>query len=300
MNFIEEINRLKKEKNAVILAHYYQNGEIQDIADYVGDSFYLAQAGRDCDADIIVYCGVQFMAESAKILAPEKKVLFPVYADAPCCMEFQATPERVKALMDQYPDAKVVCYINSSSEVKGLAHACCTSSSAKKIVENIDAKQIIFVPDRNLGSYVAELVPDKEIITFDGCCNIHDKVRVEDITEVFDKYGKMPVLVHPECKKEIRDMADYIGSTSGILSFAKDSNAKEMLIVTERGIGHELAKQNPDKKFHYLNMFCKSMKKTFLETVYEALNDLKYEIDVEKNIRDNALRSLENMLNLSK
>lgn len=292
----KEIEQLKKDKNAVILAHYYQNPEIQEIADYVGDSYYLSEIGRDSDADVIIYCGVQFMAESAKILSPEKTVLFPAYTDAPCCMEYMATPAKVNALKEQHPHAKVVCYINSSSAVKAVSDACCTSASAEKIVKNIEADKIIFVPDKNLGSYVQEKVPDKEIILFDGCCNIHDKVKPQHITDALEKHGELEITAHPECTKEVRDMADYVGSTSGILKHIKNSNKKKFLVVTEKGIGYELNKQNPDKEFVYLNMICNPMKKVFLETVHESLNNFeKYKVEVDEDIIKGAKKALENM-----
>lgn len=298
MNILNEIDRLKKEKKAIILAHYYQNPEIQDIADYVGDSYYLSQIGQKSDAEVIVYCGVQFMAESAKILSPNKKVLFPAYTNAPCCMEYQATDKAVLKLKEEHPNAKVVTYINSSSKVKAVSDACCTSSSAMEIVKNIDANEIIFVPDRNLASWVAEH-SNKKIIPFDGCCNIHDKVRPSHIEELIEKHGTMTILAHPECQKSVRDRADYVGSTSGILNAIKELDRDRYLIVTEKGIAHEIDKLYPNKEFFYLNMFCNPMKKVFLETVYDALNEFKYEIDVDSNIVEGAQKALSNMHKLA-
>ncbi|MBZ4683513.1 MAG: quinolinate synthase [Fusobacteriaceae bacterium] len=298
-DILSQIEKLKKEKNAIILAHYYQNADIQDLADFVGDSYFLSEKARDSKADYIIYCGVKFMAESAKILSPNKRVFFPAYANAECCMEYMATPTKVQALKEEYPEAKVVCYINSSSEVKALSDACCTSSSAEKIVNNIDADKIIFVPDKNLGSYIQEKT-DKEIILFDGCCNVHDKVTPEHINEYKNKYDGIEVVAHPECRKEVRDLSDYVGSTSGILNYVKNSDKKEFLIVTEKGIAHELYKQNPDKKFHFINMICNSMKKIFPETILEALQEEKYEIFVDEDIIQKSKKSLDNMLLLSK
>lgn len=299
MNIMFEIEKLKKEKNAIILAHYYQNPDVQDIADYVGDSYYLSEIGQKSNAEIIVYCGVQFMAESAKILAENKRVLLPAYGAVPCCMEYQATDALVKELKEKNPRAKVVTYINSSSKVKAVSDACCTSSSAIEIVNNIDANEIIFVPDRNLASWVQEHT-SKKIIPFDGCCNIHDKVQVRDIEEALEKHGEMTILAHPECRKEIRDIAHYVGSTSGILKAISDLESDKYLIVTEKGIAHKINKLYPNKNFVYLNMFCNPMKKVFLETIYEALKDLKYEVQVEKHIIDAAKKSLENMHRLAK
>jgi quinolinate synthase len=298
MGLAEEIKKLKKERNAVILAHYYQNSDVQAMADYVGDSYYLSKIGQEVDAEVIVYCGVQFMAESAKILSPNKTVLFPAYSKAPCCMENQLTAMTIENLKKEYPNAKVVTYINSSSEVKAVSDACCTSASAVKIVNNIDADEIIFVPDRNLASWVAEKT-DKKIITYEGCCNIHDKVRVDDLEDALGRYGKMPVLVHPECPKSVREIADYIGSTSGIIKAVEEINSDKYLIVTEKGIAYELGKRYPNKQFFYLNMICSPMKKIFPETIYAALKDLKYEIEVDLEIIKGAKKALDNMHNLA-
>ena len=293
MELIKKIEKLKKEKNAVILAHYYQNAEIQEIADHVGDSYYLSKIGQESDADVIVYCGVRFMAESAKILSPEKTVLFPVYTEAPCCMEFMVNEAELEEFKKQNPGSKVVCYINSSTSVKALSDVCCTSSSAENILKNIDADKIIFIPDRNLASYVAEKVPEKEVIPWSGCCNIHDKIRVEDIEKYLDT--DITIVAHPECTKEVRDAAHYVGSTSGILNHIKSSTKNEFLVLTEKGIHHQLKKDNPDKTFHFLHMICGSMKKTFLETVAESLEKFSGEISLDEELRKKAYTALENM-----
>ena len=281
MDQLEKLKKLKKDKNAIILAHYYQNADIQDIADYVGDSYYLSEVGRDSDADVIVYCGVKFMAESAKILSPEKTVLFPVHGDAACCMEEQATPGLVEEMKKEHPNAKVVTYINSSSEVKAVSDACCTSSSALKIVENIDADEIIFVPDQNLASYVAEQT-DKKIIPFDGQCNVHHKVTLDNIKKIKEEHGNLEVLAHPECQKEIRDISNFVGSTAGILKYAKESKEKELIIVTERGIMHQLKKDSPDKNFYFPYMVCSPMKRVFIESIIESLETGKGEIIMDE------------------
>jgi quinolinate synthase len=293
MELIKKIQELKKEKNAVILAHYYQNPEIQEIADYVGDSYYLSKVGQESNAEVIVYCGVRFMAESAKILSPAKTVLFPVYTEAPCCMEFMVNENELKEFRKENPDAKVVCYINSSTEVKALSDVCCTSSSAENILKNIDADKIIFIPDRNLASYVAEKVPEKEVIPWAGCCNIHDKVSMNDVKEFLNT--DITIVAHPECQKEIRDIAHYVGSTSGILNHIKNSSEKEFLVLTEKGIHHQLKKDNPNKDFHFLHMICGSMKKTFLETVAESLETFKGEVTLDEDLRKKAYTALENM-----
>lgn len=301
MNIREEISRLKKEKNAVILAHYYQRADVQALADYVGDSFYLAQVARDIEAETIVFCGVRFMAESAKILAPNKRVLFPVYTEAPCCMEYMATPEGIIEEKAKYEDVKVVTYVNSSSAVKAVSDVCCTSSSVEKIVNNLDCKNILFVPDRNLGSYVAEKIIDKNIIPWDGCCNIHDIVKPSDIEEAIAEHGEdLLIAAHPECKKKVRDMSHYVGSTSGILNFVKESDHKRFLIVTEVGIKYQLTKDNPEKELFFLPMICKPMKKAFPETILESLVEGKGEVFVEEKIIDGAKKALDNMLDVSR
>ena len=301
MNIKEEIIRLKRDKNAVILAHYYQRADVQEIADYVGDSFYLAQVARDVEADTIVFCGVRFMAESAKILAPNKKVLFPVYTEAPCCMEYMATPEGILEERAKYEDVKVVTYVNSSSAVKAVSDVCCTSSSVEKIVNNLECKNILFVPDRNLASYVAEQITDKNIIPWDGCCNIHDVVKPSDIEEALAEHGDdLLIAAHPECTVEVRDMAHYVGSTSGILKFVQESEHKRFLIVTEAGIKYQMKKDNPEKELFFLPMICKAMKKVFPETILESLAEEKGEVFVDEEIISGAKRALDNMLDISR
>ncbi|MCY6957267.1 quinolinate synthase NadA [Clostridium brassicae] len=295
MNFKEKILRLKQKKDAIILAHYYQNGDIQDIADYVGDSYYLSEIGRNCTEKNIIFCGVRFMAESAKILSPNKKVFLP-NLNASCYMVSMANAKDIEELKIKYPNAKVVCYINSATEVKAVSDVCCTSSSAINIVKKLDSSEIIFVPDKNLGSYIQEQIPDKKIILWDGCCVIHDMINAQDIIEAKNKYGQdIKVLSHPECKKEVRDLSDFIGSTGDILKFASHNNLKKYLIVTEDGILHKLKQKNPDKEFYTLNMICKNMKLTTLKDLYLCLENLENEITLDENIRKSAYRALENM-----
>lgn len=301
MDIKEQIEKLKKEKNAVILAHYYQRGDVQELADYVGDSFYLAQVGKRSDADIVVFCGVRFMAESAKILSPEKTVLLPCYEEAPCCMEYMAYPEDILEYKEKNPGVKVVTYINSSSAVKTVSDVCCTSSSAENIVNNLDTDEILFVPDKNLASYVSEKVPGKNITTWEGCCNIHDAVRVSHVEEALRKHGEeLVIAAHPECIKDVRDMAGYVGSTSGILDYVKKSRNKKFLILTEEGIHHQLKKDNPDKEFFFLPMYCGAMKKIFPKTILESLERVKGEVILEDEIIKDARKALDNMLLLSK
>lgn len=299
-NIIDKIKTLKKQKNAIILAHYYQNGDIQDIADYVGDSYYLSEIGMKSKSDIIVFCGVKFMAEGAKILSPEKTILLP-NENALCSMASMASAEEVQKLKDKHPKAKVVCYVNSSSDVKAVSDVCCTSSSAINIVKNIDSDEIIFVPDKNLGSYIQEKIPEKNIILWDGCCNIHDKIEKEDIFKAKEQYGNdIEVLVHPECTKEVRNEASFIGSTGEIIKYASKCNSKKFLIVTDEGVIHQLKKNNKDKIFYSLNMRCKNMKITTLEQVYSSLLNLQGNITLNEEIRKRAYNALINMHKLGK
>lgn len=293
MDIRTEINNLKKERNALILAHYYQRPEIQDIADVVGDSYYLSKTAKESDKNLIVFCGVKFMAESAKILSPEKTVLLPAL-DAGCPMADMADEEALQELKAQYPEAAVVCYINSSTEVKVLCDVCVTSSNAVKIIKNLDKKQVLFLPDKNLGAYLQEIIPEKEFILWNGFCITHRKVRPESITKSKELINDIKVLVHPECEKEVRDMADFLGSTGEIIDYATKNSATNYLIVTEDGVLHELKKRNPNKKFYVpgSTMTCVNMKKTRLEDVYNSLLYTTHQITIEETIREKALKSL--------
>ncbi|WP_026885505.1 quinolinate synthase NadA [Clostridium beijerinckii] len=296
IDLVKEILKLKKEKNALILAHYYQPGVIQDLADYVGDSYYLSEIARDCKEEVIMFCGVRFMAESAKILSPNKTILMPC-ASAGCSMADMASGKALLELKAEHPDAFVVCYINSTCNVKAHCDVAVTSSSALKILKKIPNKKIMFLPDRNLGEYIAEFFPEKEFILWDGFCRCHNKISREDILSEKEKHRNAKVLVHPECTKEIRDIADYIGSTSGIIDYATRDEGDEFIIATEEGILHELKKKNPNKNFFIPGdrICCQDMKKTTLENLYDALLNMKNEMILEENIRKKALRSLENM-----
>lgn len=295
-DLLQEILRLKKEKEAIILAHYYQPGVIQELADFVGDSYYLSEIARDCKEKIIMFCGVRFMAESAKILSPQKTVLMPC-PSAGCSMADMASGKALVELKEKYPEAYVVCYINSTYNVKAHCDVAVTSSSALKILKNVPNKQIMFLPDRNLGGYISEFFPEKEFILWDGFCRCHNKISREDILKEKEKHKDAKVLVHPECTKEIRDMADYIGSTSGIIDYATKNNENEFIIGTEDGILHELKNKNPSKSFFIPGdrICCQDMKKTTLENLYDALLNMKNEIILDEDIRKKALRSLENM-----
>lgn len=292
----QEILRMKKEKNAIILAHFYQPGIIQELADYVGDSYYLSEIARDCKEEVIMFCGVRFMAESAKILSPEKKVLMPC-PSAGCSMADMASGKGVVELKEKYPEAYVVCYINSTYNVKAHCDLSVTSSSALNILKNVPNKQILFLPDRNLGGYISEFFPEKEFILWDGFCRCHNKISREDILKEKEKHIDAKVLVHPECTKEIRDIADYVGSTSGIIDYATKDKGNEFIVGTEEGILHDLKKKNPNKSFYIPgdSICCQDMKKTTLENLHDALLNMKNEIILDEEIRIRALRSLENM-----
>lgn len=299
MNLIKEIERLKIEKKAIILAHYYQSKEIQKLADYVGDSYYLSQVGMKSNAEVIVFCGVEFMAESAKVLSPNKKV-YLANKFSFCSMAKMAEPAEVIKLKNQYPNSKVVCYVNSTTEVKAISDVCCTSSNAENIVKNLDSENIIFVPDKNLGSYIQEKTPEKNIVLWDGYCCIHNKIKPEDVLEAKNKHGEnIEVLMHPECEKSTRDLADFVGSTGQIINYVDKSYKKEFIIVTDVGIEYELVKRNPNKRFYFLDMVCDNMKLTTEEDVYNCLIDKREEILIDEDMRNRAEKSLKEMHKLA-
>ncbi|MEJ2356324.1 MAG: quinolinate synthase NadA [candidate division WOR-3 bacterium] len=296
MNYEKRIKKLKDKKNAVILAHNYQRAEVQDIADYLGDSLGLSQQANKTDAEIIVFCGVKFMAETAKILSPEKKVIMPK-KEAGCPMANMVTPEDVLELRKKHPNAKVVSYVNTNADVKAVTDVCCTSANAVKVVKNIDANEIIFLPDKNLGSYVKRFT-DKKIILWDGFCYVHDQISKEEVLSSKKKYPEALLLVHPECRPDVIDIADEVFSTSGMIKFARKSSAKSFLIGTEEGIIHRLKKENPTKEFYPAGMpkICSNMKLTQLEDVYNALKEEKNVIDLPEGIIKASKKSLEAML----
>ncbi len=301
MSLTNEIMELKKKKQAIILAHYYVPDEIQAIADYIGDSFYLSKVAKETEAEIIVFCGVSFMGESAKILNPEKKVLMPDMT-ADCAMAHMVQMDKIKKMREDYEDLAVVCYINSTAEIKTYSDVCVTSANAVKIVKNLPNQNIFFIPDGNLGRYVAEQVPEKNVILNDGYCPIHQAMKKEDVLAAKEKYPQAEFLVHPECVKELLDEADYIGSTSGIIQYVEKSEKKEFIIGTEIGVMYELKKKNPDKIFYTLNenQICKDMKLITLEKVKEVLEQETNEVMVADAMRQAAMKPLERMLELSK
>jgi len=296
-----QIERLKKEKNAVILAHYYAPAEVQEIADYVGDSFYLAKVAKQCDAERIVFCGVRFMGESAKLLNPDKKVLMPD-PSADCPMAHMVADGIIEEMRSKYEDLAVVCYINSTAELKSRSDVCVTSSNAVKIVRALPNRNIFFIPDRNLGRYVADQVPEKNVIINDGFCPIHARITAEQVEAERKKHPEAEVLTHPECDASVVELSDYIGSTAEIIAYAKNSDGKEFIICTEDGVDYKLMTDNPEKRFYYPDPHpcCRDMKRNTLETVLEVLLKEDKEISVDERIREGAMKPLERMLELAK
>lgn len=296
MNLTEEIVRLKKKKNAIILVHNYQRPEIQEIADFLGDSLGLAREAAKTNARIIVFCGVKFMAETAKILSPEKAVLLPV-KEAGCPMADMITAEELRGLKKQYPDAKVVSYVNTNAEVKAESDVCCTSANAVKVVKNIDAEEIIFVPDKNLAAYCQRFT-DKKIIPWEGYCYVHERITKEEVLLSKEKFPDALLIVHPECNPAVIDLADAVLSTSQMIEFARKSDKKRFLIGTEEGLIYRLKKENPEKEFYAVGSpkVCRDMKLTTLNDVYRALDEERFAIELPEEIIKRAQNSLELML----
>lgn len=297
----DNILKLKKEKNAVILAHYYVPDEVQEIADYVGDSFFLSKKAKELEESIIVFAGVSFMGESAKILNPDKLVLMPD-RNADCAMAHMADIENIKRIRETYEDVAVVCYINSTAEIKRYVDVCVTSSNAVKIVKALPNKNIFFIPDGNLGRYVAEQVPEKKFILNQGYCPVHHAMTIEEVKRAKKAHPNAKFLVHPECVKELLDEADYIGSTAGIIKFVEQSPEMEFIIGTEIGVLYELKKKNPNKKFYTLNenQICHDMKSNTLEKIYDVLKNETNQIVMDEVCRIEAMKPLERMLELAK
>lgn len=301
MNIVEKIQQLKKEKNAVILAHYYVRPEVQEIADYIGDSFYLSKVAVGLKEQTIVFCGVSFMGESAKILNPNKIVLMPdMHAD--CAMAHMADKETIQKMRETYEDLAVVCYINSTAELKQYADVCVTSANAVKIVKALPQKHIFFIPDKNLARYVAEQVPEKHVILNQGYCPIHEKMQVEEVLKAKEMHPQAEVLVHPECPETVCQLADYIGSTSGIISYANKSDCQEFIICTEIGVRYELEKQNPEKQFYFTETepVCEDMKLITLEKIVEVLEQEENTVHISEELWTHSGKPLEKMLELAR
>lgn len=296
-----QIEQLKKQKNAVILAHYYAPAQVQEIADFVGDSFYLAKVAKQSTADIIVFCGVKFMGESAKILNPDKKVLMPdPFAD--CAMAHMVKDGVIDEMRKKYDDLAVVCYINSTALLKCQSDVCVTSSNAVKIVRSLPNKNIFFIPDRNLGNFVAKQVPEKNVILNDGCCPVHAEITANQIIAEKQKHPKAKVLTHPECCEQVVELSDFIGSTADIIEFSKKDDSREYIICTEDGVDFKLITDNPDKRFYYPDPrpCCKDMKLNTLESVLTVLEKEDKEITIFDEIRKKALIPLNRMLEICK
>lgn len=296
---IEEIKRLKEEKNAVIVAHNYQVDEVQEIADMVGDSLALSRYCADNPADVVVFCGVHFMAESAKILSPQKTVLLPE-RDAGCPMADMVTPEAIREKKNEIPDAAVVCYINSSASVKAESDICCTSSNAVKVAKAVTEKKILFIPDQNLGQYVSQKVPEKEIILWKGFCITHHRIKVHEVEKIKEIHPDAVLVVHPECQPEIAALADFVGSTKQIIDYTRNSPKTKFIVGTEMGILYGLKKESPYKQFYLMSqgLVCPNMKKTSLSRVYSALKDMKYQIEIDEDTRQKARICLDRMLEI--
>ena len=302
---IEQINKLRKEKNAVILAHYYQVPEIQDMADFVGDSLQLAQNALKVNADIIVFAGVNFMAETAKILNPQKKILLPDLG-AGCSLAESCPPDEFRKFKQQYPDHIVISYINSSVEIKMMTDVVCTSSNAVKIVESFPKDQkIIFAPDKNLGAYVNNLT-GRNMVLWNGSCHVHDALTTEHIVQLKLKNPEAKLIAHPECKAVILELADFIGSTAAMLNFTNTDSSKKYIVATETGILHQMKKASPDKEFIIVNADetcacndCLFMKKITLEKIYTSLKDEVFEINLPANVIEQAKKPIFRMLEIS-
>ncbi len=298
---LQEITELKKEKKAVILAHYYAPPVVQALADFVGDSYYLAKAAEGTDADTVVFAGVRFMGESAKLLCPNKRVLMPdVTAD--CAMAHMASEEKISELRRIYSDLTVVCYINSTAKLKCLSDVCVTSSNAVKIVKKLPNKNIFFIPDGNLGAFVKEQVPEKNIILNTGFCPVHAAVTREDVLEAKRQHPNAPVLTHPECPSEVRALSDFLGSTADIIAYAEKSDKSEFIISTEDGVGFALTSNNPKKKFYFVKegFTCLDMKLNTPEKILHVLKTGENEIIVDKDAALRAMLPLRKMLELAK
>jgi quinolinate synthase len=306
ISYISEIKRMKAEKNAIILAHYYQTGDIQDIADFVGDSLALSQRAASNNADIILFAGVKFMAETAKILAPEKRVFLPDMA-AGCSLSDSCKPEDFKKFIEDNPGRTVITYVNSSAEIKALSDIICTSSNAVQIVESLpENEKIIFAPDRNLGNFVLNKT-GRDMVIWNGTCHVHEEFSLEAIIKLKDEFPEAKIIVHPECEMPVRLVADYIGSTSSLLAFTKKENSKIFIVATEAGIIHQMIKANPDKTYIPVPprdstcacSECNFMKLITIKKIYNCLKDESPEIILNKEIVIKAGKPIRRMMEIS-
>lgn len=295
----EEIEKLKKEKDTVILAHYYVDGKVQEIADYVGDSFYLSKLATTVKQKNVLFCGVSFMGESAKLLNPEKRVVMAdIYADCP--MAHMVDVRAIEEVREQHPGAAVVCYVNSSANIKAHSDVCVTSSNAVDIVRELPQKEIFFIPDNNLGRYAASQIPEKQFIFHDGFCHVHKSITRENVQRAKELHPNALVLAHPECSMDVLEIADFVGSTAQIIDYAARSGKDVFIICTEIGIFYELQQKNPDKKFYSVGhrQFCPNMKKISLDKVLYQLQNMDNSVELDESIMERARRPLEKMLEL--
>ncbi|MDD2197556.1 MAG: quinolinate synthase NadA [Bacteroidales bacterium] len=308
LNLVEEINRLKKEKNAIILAHYYQDNDVQDIADYIGDSLGLAQKAAETDADIIVFAGVHFMAETAKMLSPNKKVLLPDL-NAGCSMADSCPPKEFEEFVKAHPNHKVVTYVNTTAEIKALSDVCCTSSNAVQIVDSFPKETpLIFAPDRNLGDYIKRITGRENMVVWNGACHVHEEFSLERILELKKENPEAKIISHPECQKPILLVSDFIGSTAQLLKFTQDDTAQKFIVATEWGILHQMQKARPDKVFIAAPpkdstcgcSECNFMKLITIKKIYLTLLHELPEVNIEKSLITKAVKPIELMLELSK
>ena len=300
-SLVEKIKALKKKRNAVILVHNYQLPEVQDIADYLGDSLGLSIEASKTKADVIVFCGVHFMAETAAIICPDKKVIMPEI-NAGCPMADMITVEKLKTLQLQNPQAPVVCYVNTAAEIKAESDICCTSANSVKIVQSLPDKEVIFIPDKYLGIYTQSKAPDKKLILYEGYCPTHAKILPEHIQQAKKEHPNAFVIAHPECRPEVAALADAVVSTGGMVKFVKGSRAQEFIVGTETGILYRLQKENPQKKFYPATdlAVCPNMKLTTLEKVFWSLEDMQAVISVPQEIRIKAKRAIDKMLTVGR
>jgi quinolinate synthase len=295
-DIVKRVNELKKKHNSIILVHNYQVPEVQDIADFLGDSLDLATKATKTDAENIIFCGVDFMAESAKILNPDKNVIIPDI-DAVCPMANMVDVEGLNKLKEKHPDAEVVAYINTTAEIKAISDICCTSANGEKVVKSLSSKKVIFVPDKNLGAYIQRSVPDKELILWPGLCATHHRIRKDEILKLKKEHPRAEILVHPECRPEVIDIADHAFSTNGMVNYAKDSDNMEFIIGTEKELCYRLKNENPEKTFYPIkSAVCPNMKKITLEKVLNSLETLEPKIKIPDEIMEKAKRPLQRMM----
>ena len=300
-NKFEKIKKLKEEKDAIILAHYYTEPEVQKIADYVGDSYFLSEKAREVKEKVIVMCGVSFMGESVKLLNKDKIVLLPDMS-ADCPMAHMATVEKIKEMREKYEDLAVVCYVNSTAELKAHSDVCVTSANALKIAERLPNKNIFFIPDQHLARYISRKLPEKNFIFNEGWCPIHNELTKEELLKAKEKYPNAKIAIHPECPIETVELGDYVGSTSGIIKYVTESDAEEFIICTEDGVLYELQEKNSNKKFYLPKekFQCVGMKKITLDKIINSLETLEPQIHLKDEIITEANKPLENMLEMAK